>query len=139
MSENNTFKLDTSDFLGLKYNEYKNKMYALAISKPSDFFSLREKVLDEVKTKAIGNLYETIYSILSDGKINGQSIATTNNSVSVTLPKPSYPKQNINNLSLSAAQTLDQILEQVVEILLPLDYKSLASARLEEKGRANVQ
>lgn len=135
MSDSQNFKVDTSNFLGLKYNEYRNKMYALAISKPSDFFALREKVLDEVKTKAIGNLYETIYNVLSDGKVTTTQITTASG---VSLPSPSYPKQKINEISLSAAETLDRILDEVINIILPLDYKSLASARLTQKGEAGL-
>ena len=38
------FQVDTSDYLGLKYKEYLNKLMALAMSKPSNYY-IREIVL----------------------------------------------------------------------------------------------
>ena len=46
------FKIDTSDVLGISYNAYKTKMYALALSRPSDYYKLREQVVQKIKDAA---------------------------------------------------------------------------------------
>ena len=51
------FEVDTNGYLGFKYEEYRSEMYALALSKPSDYFKLRKDVLGKVKTEAIEDIY----------------------------------------------------------------------------------
>ena len=43
------FQIDTSDFLGLNYESYKNDLYAMALSTPSDYMKLRKDTLAVVK------------------------------------------------------------------------------------------
>lgn len=136
MADFQSFKVDTTNYLGIGYKKYCDKMYGMAISKPADYMKLREEVLEKVKTEAIKNIYETIYYTLSEGKLTsgGAALSAGGN----TLPAPAYPKQKINDISLAAAETLDNILDTVIEIILPLDYKVLANARLTERGRADA-
>jgi hypothetical protein len=129
----NNFKVDPASFLGLDYAEYKNNIYAKALSEPSEYFKLRKAVLKKVKTDAVTDLYTTFYNLLTDGTDKGgQAIE------GLTDPPPHYPSQKVSEFALSAAKTLDDILNECIEIILPIDYKDLASRRLEEKGRANI-
>jgi hypothetical protein len=130
------FMVDTSDFLGFKYAEYCNEMYALALAKPSDYFDLRKKVLQSAKTDAVSDLYKTFYNLLSKGQDKtGKPIITTATSGDI---QPSYPQQKVNEFALSAAATLDKIIQEAINIILPLDYKQIATERLAQKGGAGT-
>ena len=55
------FEVDTNDYLGFKYEEYRNEMYALALSKSSDYFKLRKDALGKVKNEAIKDIYSSFF------------------------------------------------------------------------------
>ena len=135
MSDYANFKVDVPQYLGFELEAFRDKLFSLAISEPSKYFRIREQVVKHVKTEAVKNLYETIFNTLKYGKVskNGAWIASE-------MPfSPSVPDVHINQIALSAAKTLNRILdEEVLDLLIPIDYKQIATKRLTLKGEANV-
>ena len=124
------FVIDTEDFLGLKYEAFRNELYALALSTPADYMKLRKEVLATVKNQSIKDIYTQFYNLLSKGEdINGAQIST--------LPPPGYPAQLVSKFALKCARTLDSILEEAIEIVLPLNFKELSTKRLEDQSKQN--
>ena len=127
------FEVDTNDYLGFKYEEYRNEMYALALSKPSDYFKLRKDVLGKVKNEAIKDIYSSFFNVLSLGRDRAGRVPIV---VSGGLEyQPGYPQQEVSKIALKAARTLDSLLDEVINIILPADFKKLASSRLEETSK----
>ena len=128
MSANDRFYIETSDFLGFKYEQFRNELYAKALSTPSEYFKLRKEVLETVKNQAIQDMYKQFYNLLSKGQdINGNDIST--------LGEPAYPSQLVSKFSFKAARTLEAILNEAIEILLPVDFKKLSERRLEDQSK----
>ena len=124
------FVIDTEDFLGLKYEAFRNELYALALSTPADYMKLRKEVLAVVKNQSIKDIYTQFYNLLSKGEdLNGTQIST--------LPPPGYPAQMVSKFALKSARTLDTILEEAIEIILPLNFKELSTKRLEDQSKQN--
>ena len=124
------FVIDTEDFLGLRYESYKNDLYAMALSTPADYMKLRKETLNVVKNQAIKDVYTQFYNLLSKGEdLNGTQIGS--------LPPPGYPAQMVSKFALKAARTLDGILEEAIEIILPLNFKELSTKRLEDQSKQN--
>ena len=130
------FQIETDDYLGFKYEEYKNDLYAMALSKPSEYFTLRKKVLQKVKTEAIGDIYKSFFNILSKGTDKAGVQIIIIDGVGPTAP--SYPQQEVSKIALKAARTLDEILEQVIDIILPANFKDLANSRAVQKSDQNI-
>ena len=128
------FKIDTNDYLSYNYEAYRNNLYALALTKPSEYFTLRSRVLAAVKQKAVGNIYENFYNVLSKGIVEGQGPMLEE----IRLGGPSYPQQLVTQIALKAARTLDDILNEVIEIILPQDYKTLANLSMVTKTKADA-
>ena len=59
------FQVDTSDYLGFLYEEYLNKLTALAMSKPADYYDIRATVLKDLKQTVITNVYKEYYALLT--------------------------------------------------------------------------
>jgi hypothetical protein len=127
MTDNN-FRINPSNYLGNDHQQYQNDMYAIALSQPEKYFRLRRQVLQRLKTDAIGDVYTKFYDFLVEGDIGGTNALEGN--------KPCYPKQKVSELALSAANTLDKILDHIIEIVLPIDYKDISLKRLQDKGTA---
>jgi hypothetical protein len=126
------FKIDTNDVLGINYSAYKTKVYALALSEPSKYYGIREKVVGAMKTAAVKNIYEIIYNFLKDGETGTTGV----NLQAMIGAKPGYPSSKINEIALGAAESLDAIIEETLKICLPCDYNNLAQQKLTQKGAA---
>jgi hypothetical protein len=136
MSDIDKYSVKPSNYLGMEYEAYKSDLYALAISKPSEYFRLRKNVIQSVKTDAVGNIYTTFKNILSEGKsLNGSPLIQTTDG---TQYKPNYMNQDIGIIALKAAKTLDKILDEVIEIILPQNFKALAVERTEKISNENI-
>ena len=127
------FKLDTNNVLGLDYGLYVEAVKALAISKPSEYYELRREVLMKVKADAIGNLYNTFFAVLSEGKdLAGNPIGMLGKDKLI----PKYPSQDINNFSIQAASHLSEYINKCVDIILPSDFEKLSANGLKIQGHA---
>jgi hypothetical protein len=72
-------------------------------------------------------MYDTFYDILVKGEVNEAPVLHENWA-------PQYPEQKVSEIALSAANTLDNILNKVIELILPIDYKDIALKRIGERG-----
>ena len=88
------FFIETDDFLGYKFEEFKNQQYADALSTPSEYFKLRKEVLKQVKNDAVSDMYLTFFNLLSKGiSKDGSQIGTTK-----VLDPPCYPRKTARYL-----------------------------------------
>ena len=133
----NNFKIDTSNYLGISHNTYKQKLLELALTRPEQYFELREIVLKNVKENAIKQLYENFYSIMTSGDTSSGTSAA-DGATAERIFVPSYPQQKVTEFALGAAKTIDGLCDECVEIILPLNYRDLAEQRLARKGESNM-
>ncbi len=133
MPEEDPFKIKVTDVLGIDYNAYKAKVYALALSDPSKYYRIREQVVSAIKTAAVTQIYEVIYGFLKDG-IAGPGVSLE--SANMIGCKPKFPSSKINTIALGAAESLDNIIEETIKICLPANYDDIAQKKLTQKGEA---
>ena len=135
MAESDKFFLDVTQTLGIEFDFFVNKLRALALAKPSEYFELKEAVTKSVKADAIRNLYKTLFNVLSLG-VNHEG----NPIHKLGTPgfAPHYPSQLINSICLAASSDLNDHLNKVLTILLPDDLATLADKKIEIKGRGSI-
>ena len=51
------FQVDTSDYMGFKYEEYLNELMSIAVSKPSEYYKMRSDTLKLLKQGIITQIY----------------------------------------------------------------------------------
>ena len=129
MSAKQNFQVDTSNFLGFEYEEYLNELMALAVSKPSEYYGMRTKVLKELKQVVITTVYDTYYNLLTTGEVN--------NSFPLAPLVPHYPQQKASQFGLGVSKTINDILNSALEIILPKNHLDVAKLKLTEKGEAS--
>lgn len=130
-----SFKLDTNNILGFEYQEYVADIRALALSQPAEYFKLRKEVLKKVKMDAVGNLYKTLFNVLSEGHGLDNKPITATFGVNY---KPMYPANKINDFCIDVASDLADHINRAIDIILPDDFEKLASGKMSLKGRGNV-
>ena len=139
----NQFQLDTNDVLGFAYQEYVAEIRAIALQTPAEYFKLRKDVLKSVKTEAVGNLYKTLFAVLSNGQtLTGGTIGSNmlvgRHLGGVNGLHPSYPSQKINDFCIQVASDLADHINRAIDIIFPDDFEKLAAGKLNLKGRASV-
>ena len=130
------FRLDTDDVLGFNYQAYVADVRALALSKPAEYFELRKEVLEKVRRDAVGDVYKTLFNVLSKGTDkNGNVIGAKFGAGSYI---PNYPSQKINDFAIEVASDMADHINRAIDIILPDDFEKLAAGKLNLKGRANT-
>ena len=121
------FQVDTSDYMGFKYEEYLNQLMSLAMSKPSEYYKIRSDTLKALKQGIITQIYTTYYTLLTTGKVGNASPLGAD-------LVPCYPQQKASQFSLAASKTINEILNSALDIILPANHLDVAKMKLSEKS-----
>ena len=125
--------LDIENFLGSEFAAYKDELYTLSISQPSQYAKLRATVMREVRGDMVKNMYKTLYDIMLNGKVNGRDVIKTTGPGAKTYV-PSIPKPQINKFAVSSAEAIDEILVALMDTLLPKPFSDTANSQLAKSG-----
>jgi hypothetical protein len=123
------FYINIKNELGLDYKRVRGDLLALSLSKPSNYYDLRTKVISNVTEEMVQRIYTMFWELLRNGKI-GATQVTYNNILSVeTQFIPQLPEHLINQFATKAARTIEDICEEAVSLILPDDYLQLSQNR----------
>ena len=115
-------KSSPNDILGLDYGRFKQSMYALSLSNPSEYFKMREKISEALTEDIVTSLYNKIYLLLREGKIGKDSVT---GGLFV-----GYPSNKVNSMALSIASSMEVFLNDCIEIVLPANYLELSAKKM---------
>jgi len=128
------FKVKPKNILGLDARKTRSKLLALALSKPEDYYTLREDVIEKMSEDAVDNIYNTFWNALTDGIIGGIQIRMPGGEIF----KPNLPESDVNKFALKCANAIYEITQEAVDTILPVKFKELAiesqEAILSERG-----
>ena len=124
--------LNPSDSLGLQYATFRKSLYAMSLSKPSLYYELQERVTEEIKNKLVTNLFKDTYELLRYGIIDGKNVLGDD------LPAPGVPSLKVNQLAISITSTLNSFVDEMLELLLPKSFLSLADNRLRLQSEITI-
>lgn len=128
MTEPSVFKVQPKNILGLEHQRFKSGLLALALSKPADYFLLRDKVFNTIVEKAVEDAYNLYWGILTKGLYNDNGSETQ---IEITGFKfvPNLPESEVNTFALEVAEAVKDIAERAVERVMPMEIKDLAVSR----------
>ena len=116
------------DILSLDYNRFKQNMYALSLSNPSEYFKMREKISEALTEDIVTSLYNKIYQLLREGKIADKTVT---GGLFV-----GYPSNKVNSMALSIASSMEVFLNDCIEIVLPANYLELSAKKMIQQTNA---
>ena len=126
-------KRNPQDILGLQFSQYKQKVYSLSITNPTEYFATREKMEEILKRVLVTNMYDVIYNLLRYGIIND---GTGEKEVCIGKSKPNYPSNLVNDEAIKISATLNTIIDEIIDIIHPSDYEALALDKMRIKAKA---
>ena len=133
----NTFQTDPTNYLGNQYSDHIAAMYALALSEPKKFYTVRAHVTKTLKREIIKDFYAKVFSVLSTAKIGAFYVygnVGITNAEALESYRCEYPNQKINELALSFASTIDSMMEEVVDIIMPDKINRVVDSKLAKVG-----
>ena len=132
------FRVDVSSFNGFNHQEYTSGIYALALSDPKNFFKTRAKVVSVIKKKIMENFYELIYNVLTSGKLSATGTSIFFNTTGVENQNVGYPSQESNRIALGACASIGEILDDVLNIVMPKDINEIFQQKMAKVGGSSL-
>ena len=141
MSEYNNFKVDTDNALGFQYDEFKNNLMQLSLTDSKAFFSLKNAITSNIKKTMIKRMYQTFYNLMSigattdsAGKAGNPGSAADRSTVPADFFIPNLPSKRVSDFAMKAGRTLEALLLECINEIMPKDYYDLASERARKKS-----
>jgi hypothetical protein len=129
------FVVDTSNYFGLDHETFKDNLQAFALTKPSEYFTLRGAIIKGVKKENLKNFYALFYNLLTNGtQPNGDAYVTDN----ADLFKPNMSKQEVSEIALGAVKTLNQLIDRVMDDILPKEFLKIANDTTAKKTMGDL-
>jgi hypothetical protein len=120
------FKVQPSNYLGEQFEAFRENQYAEALANPTQYYKKRAAVMARIKGKMVDELYSNIFLMLTEGD---PTIVDNGGNGNTFIPN--YPAQDANNVALKIFKNILSQLNEVVNILLPNDYRLVAARNLE--------
>jgi hypothetical protein len=133
------FYIDIKNELGLNYKKVRGDLLATSLAKPQNYYALRNGIISSMTEAQVENMYKVVWLCLRNGqKPSGDVITYKNASDTVTQFVPQVPEHIIGEFASKAAKTIESLMEDIIEQILPDDYLALAQSRqksiLKSKG-----
>ena len=120
------FKVSAKNQLGLDFQKTRAKLLSLALSKPEQYFDLREKVITAITENSVEGAYNAYWDLLTEGKFAGGQLEWPDGTGAF---KPNLPESEVNRFALKVANAIKEIVEEAVDEILPMDVDKLAKKR----------
>jgi hypothetical protein len=122
------FRVNPKNILGLDARKTKSSLLALALSKPEEYYKLREKVIEGFTSKSVDDVYNQYWNVLTNGRIGNEQITLPDG----TAFSPNLPESEVNKFALQVAEAIYEISSKAVEEILPVKFRQLAMEQQEE-------
>ena len=127
------FYIDIKNELGLNYKKVRGDLLATSLAKPQNYYALRNEIISHMTEASVQTMYEVVWRCLRNGqKPDGNPFIYRNAGDVVTQFVPQVPEHIIGEFASKAAKTIENLMEDIIEQILPDDYLALAQSR--QKG-----
>jgi hypothetical protein len=127
------FKIDSKNYMGYEYEAFTEHLYGLALSDPKKYFEMRAAVLKSVRDDVVEQFFATFYNALTSGTT---ADGTTVIHDEFTTHPPKYPSQDVSKILIGVGKTINSMVEDVISLIVPAKFESLANARAHDKASA---
>ena len=131
MSGTMDWKVDVANYMGHKYEQYKNKLNTKAMTKPSAYYETQSKVMEELNERIAQYVYQVFYDLLTNGILPSKEKLK----IDGTELQPSWPSQAATKFALEASNEIDAIISKCVEIILPKSILDISKMQMAEKSK----
>jgi len=150
MGDRANFKINVSNALAIDADETRAKLISLALSKPENYYKLRELAIQSITKKLAVDTYDLYWDILTAGivpRLDGAVVAgggfanAANNKSQLLFPglapspyagdpfNPNLPEKEVNMICSKIADQIKQIGRNVIEEIMPMNHLEMAQKK----------
>ena len=85
------WKVDPSNYMGHKYEQYKNKLLAKAMTTPSAYYDTQSQVIETLNTYVGETLYKIFFDLLTKGLLPDGAGGTVQMRIGTEALVPAWP------------------------------------------------
>ena len=105
-----------------------------AMTTPSEYYDLQTKVIDLLNVQIAKTIYKQLFLLLTKGTLNDGSQLT----IGGTKLNPAFPSQSAADFCIDAANTIDKIVSDATEVILPASHLDIARMQIEKKSKVTT-
>ena len=128
------FFVDPSNFQGHQYSQYKNILMSKAMTTPSEYYDLQTLVVEQLNVQIAKAIYKQLFLLLTKGILPDNKPLKIGN----TKLNPAFPSQTAADFCIDAANTIDKIIKDAVEVILPASHLDIARMQIEKKSNVKT-
>ena len=149
MDDRANFKINPANALGIDADETRGKLIALALSKPENYYKLREIAIQSITRKLAVETYDLYWDILTQGLIprlpgaseGGGYIDARGGKSQLLFPgvapspyagtpfTPHLPEKEVNIICSKISDQIKQIGRNVIEEMMPMNHLEMAQKK----------
>ena len=138
-----SFLVSPTNYLGSDHADHVSKCYSLALSDPKKFYLARQIVTQNLKRTVVKEFYTMIYNALStatqkDGTTSIYLGTSGSPVISSTEYPVQFPTQKINEIALGFVSTLNSMLDEITDIIMPDTINKTMEQKLAKIGKADL-
>jgi len=124
-------EIDVLNELGLRQKESQSKLLSIALSRPEEYYRLRDDVEKQILQKITQDVFYLFRDVLSKGQINtyapdGRPTLVHQFELAGNAWSPNLPFSDIQAFALDVAELIESKCEEAIEVILPKDKNQLA-------------
>ena len=131
---NDKFYVDPSNFQGHQYSIYKNVLMSKAMTEPSLYYDLQTKVIEQLNVQIAKDIYRKLFKLLTIGILPDG----TQMKIGTQKLNPSFPSQTAADFCIDASSTIDKIIKDAIEVILPASHLDIARMQMEKKSSTST-
>jgi len=156
MADRARFKINVANALSIESDAVRAKLLSLALSKPENYYKLRDSAINSVTRNMASKIYDIYWDILTDGVVEkddpAQAAAPANglkalpgargathfqlcfpdvaNSPYANVDfQPKLPERAVNIKCSEIAETIKGIAHEIIELIMPMDHLKMAQEK----------
>ena len=127
---NDKFYVDPSNFQGHQYSIYKNVLMSKAMTEPSLYYDLQTTVIEQLNVQIGKDIYRKLFKLLTRGILpDGSQMKIGSKNLN-----PCFPSQTAADFCIDAGNTIDKIIKDALEVILPESHLDIARMQMEKKS-----
>ena len=151
MTDRANFRINPANALGIEADQTRSKLIALALSKPENYYKLRDTAVNAITKNLAVMIYDMYWNILTEGLIpemeGGENPAlgykdsnvggahqlcfpeVANSPYSGDDFKPKIPEKEVNIICSKISDQIRQIARNIIEEIMPMNHLEMAQKK----------
>jgi hypothetical protein len=125
-------KVAVNNYLGVRNQEYVQRLYEISLLRPSDYTKTKIRLLGALKNTFNKQIFDTFYNLMLYGK-DANNVQLINFS-GVGALEPQLPLHQVEDFALSVVKTMNNMIDDCVELIMPKDYDNIVNRKMAQVG-----